>query len=222
MILKTQTIIKPSQDRLRKEAGMHHLMAKFWWILALRGILGILLAGLALGLVIWTNTQTSDVFGLFIFSKLVTIVASIIFLLGLYALFDGLFAVILGAQDYGDGRRWGALILEGVFSIALGLVTLLWPANALITVLYWIAAWAIASGLLEIKQGFDLNEYRDRRPLFLLAGICSLIFGALILFSTIRGLGLVNLIGAYAFVSGILLLIFALRLRHYTRIITVD
>jgi uncharacterized membrane protein HdeD (DUF308 family) len=197
-------------------------MAKFWWILALRGLLGILLAGLALGLVIWTNTQTSDVFGLFIFSKMVTIVAAIIFLLGLYALIDGLFAVILGAQDYGDGRRWGALILEGIFSVALGLATLLWPANALITVLYWIAAWAFVSGLLELKQGFDLNEYKDRRPLFLLAGISSLIFGALVLSSQVDGLGLVNLIGAYAFVSGVLLLILAWRLRHFAKIVTVD
>jgi uncharacterized membrane protein HdeD (DUF308 family) len=201
---------------------MHHLMAKFWWILALRGILGIILAGLALSLVIWTSVQPSDIFGLFIFSKMITIVAAIISLLGLYALLDGLFAVILGAQDYGDGRRWGALVLEGLFSVALGLTTLLWPANALVTVLYWIAAWAFASGFLEIKQGFDLNEYRDRRPLFLLAGISSLIFGALVLSSQVTGLGLVDLIGAYAFVSGILLLILALRLRHFTKMITVD
>lgn len=197
-------------------------MAKFWWILAVRGILGILLAFVALVLVTLNSTQTGDPFGVFTFDRMAAIVSSIIFLLGLYALIDGLFSILLGIQDYGDGRRWGTLIFEGIFSIALGLATLFWPANALMTILYWIGAWALATGLLEIKQGFDLNEYKDRRPFFLLAGVVSSIFGASVIFSGIAGLGLVALIGAYAFTTGVILFIFGFRLRHFAKIITVQ
>jgi uncharacterized membrane protein HdeD (DUF308 family) len=201
---------------------MYHLMTKFWWILALRGILGILLAGLAFALLIWTNTQSSDVFGVFVFAKMATVVSSIILLLGLYALIDGLFSIILGIQDYGDGRHWKTLILEGFLSIALGLAALLWPNNAVMALLFWVAAWAVVTGALEIQEGFDLNEYKERRPIFLIGGICSILFGISVIYLRVSGLELVEVIGAYAFVFGILLLIMAYRLRHFSKMITVD
>ncbi len=201
---------------------MYHLMTKFWWILALRGIAGIILALLAFTLLVWTNTQSADVFGVYVFAKMATVVSSIIFLLGLYALMDGLFSVILGAQDYGDGRHWKPLIAEGLLSMALGLATLLWPDNAVMTLLFWVAAWAFVTGLLEIQEGFDLNEYKERRPIFLIGGICSILFGACVIFLRVSGVELVEAIGAYAFTFGVLLLILAYRLRHFTRIYTVD
>lgn len=201
---------------------MYHLMTKFWWILALRGIAGIILAILAFALLVWTNTQPADVFGVYVFAKMASVVSSIILLLGLYALIDGLFSVVLGVQDYGEKRHWKALIAEGILSIALGLAALLWPDNAVMMLLFWIAAWAFTTGLLEIKEGFDLNEYKERRPLFLAAGICSILFSFCIIFLRVSGLELVEVIGGYAFIFGILLLIFAFRLRHFTKIYTVD
>jgi uncharacterized membrane protein HdeD (DUF308 family) len=199
---------------------MYHLMTKFWWILALRGIAGIILSILAFALLIWTNTQSSDIFGLYIFAKMASVVSSIIFLLGLYALIDGLFSIILGVQDYGGGRHWKPLIVEGLLSMVLGLVTLLWPDNAVMMLLFWVAAWAFVTGLLEIQEGFDLNEYKERRPPFLLAGICSILFGCCIIFLRVSGLELVEVIGGYAFVFGVLLLIFAYRLRRFTKYIS--
>lgn len=201
---------------------MYHLMTKFWWILALRGIAGILLALLAFSLLVWTNTQPSDVFGLYVFAKMASVVSSIIFLLGLYALMDGLFSVVLGAQDYGGGRHWKPLIAEGLLSVALGLAALLWPDNAVMTLLFWVAAWAFVTGLLEIQEGFDLNEYKERRPIFLVGGACSILFGFCVIFLRVSGLELVEAIGGYAFVFGVLLLIFAYRLRHFTKIYLVD
>jgi uncharacterized membrane protein HdeD (DUF308 family) len=197
---------------------MYHLMTKFWWILALRGIAGIILALLAFALLIWTNAQQTDLFGVYVFAKMASVVYSIIFLLGLYALMDGLFSIILGVQDYGDGRHWKPLIAEGFLSMALGLAALLWPDNAVMTLLFWVAALAVVTGLLEIQEGFDLNEYRERRPLFLVAGVCSLLFGFCIIFLRVSGLELVEVIGGYAFIFGVLLLIFACRLRRFTRI----
>ncbi|HTA75882.1 MAG TPA: DUF308 domain-containing protein [bacterium] len=198
---------------------MYHLMTKFWWILALRGIAGIVLALLAFALLVWTHIQPTDLFGLFVFAKMASVIASIIFLLGIYALIDGLFSIVLGAQDYGDCRHWKPLIAEGLLSMALGLATLLWPDNAVITLLVWVAAWAFVTGLLEIQEGFDLNEYKDRRPLFLLAGICSILFGFCIIFLRVSGLELVEVIGGYAFAFGLVLLIFAYRLRHFRKIL---
>ncbi len=195
---------------------MHHIMAKFWWILAVRGILGILLGLVSIGWIIALNGYYPDGFGLSLFAKWATIVATLVLLLGLYAFLDGFFAVLLGAQDYGDGRRWWTLIVEGILSIGLGVLTWLKPDSVLLMLLYWVAGWAFLTGFLEIFQAFDLNEYKERRRPLFFAGLCSVVFAVLILAFREGGITLVWLMGTYAFAFGIPLLVFAFRLRSFT------
>src|SRR5258708_26788143 len=96
-----------------KEVDMHRPLSKFWSILALRGILGVLLGLTALGWIAaisgflgrsaWNATfQVTDA----------GVLAAIILMLGGYAFLDGVFAVILGVQNFGEGRRWWVLIVE--------------------------------------------------------------------------------------------------------------
>jgi len=192
---------------------MHHIMTKFWWILALRGILGILLGLTALFWIVNLETIPIDIFGTALLFKPAAIVATLLLLIGLYAFIDGLFAFLLGIQDYGDGRRWGALVAEGMASMALGLSIWAWPA-ATLALLYGITAWAVATGILEVLQGLDLNEYKERRGPFFVEGLCSIGFGlAIAMFHT--GVTLAYLLGAFAFLSGLPLLVLALRLRHF-------
>lgn len=195
---------------------MHHIMAKFWWILALRGALGILL-GLTALVWIWNLEATPmDVFGLSLFFKPAMVLATLLVLIGLYAFVDGLFALLLGAQDYGEGRRWGTLVAEGMASMILGLAIWIWP-GATLALLYGITTWAVVTGILEILQGLDLNEYKERRGPFFLEGLCSILFGLTIaLFHT--GVTLAWLMGAFAFLSGIPLMVLAVRLRSFAKI----
>lgn len=194
---------------------MHHIMAKFWWILALRGLLGILLG---LGALVWIwylETAPMDQSGLSPFFKPAEVVATLLLFIGLYAFVDGLFALLLGAQDYGDGRRWGTLVAEGTASMILGLAIWFWPSASL-PLLYGITVWAVVTGVLEILQGLDLNEYKERRGPFFLEGLCSIIFGfAIALFHT--GVTLAFLMGAFAFISGIPLMALSLRLRSFAK-----
>jgi uncharacterized membrane protein HdeD (DUF308 family) len=196
---------------------MHHLMARFWWILTLRGAFGILLGLASAGWIIYLNHGSADIFGLSLFLRPAALVATLILLLGAYALVDGLFAILLGAQDYGDGRRWWSLIVEGILSVGLGLLTWWRPNVTVLVLLYWIAAWALFTGLLEILQGFELNEYRDRRKPFLFAGLCSVAFGALVYGYRLGGETLLWLMGGYAFLFGIPLLRLGFRLRVFAR-----
>lgn len=194
---------------------MHHIMARFWWILAVRGILGLLLGATAMAWIWSLDRPSLDWLGWALF-KPTAIVVSLIFFVGLYAFMDGLFAVVLGVQDYGDGRRWGAMIIEGVVSVLLGLSTWFWP-SAIFALLYGICVWAVLTGILEIAQGLDLNEYKERRGPFFLEGICSIFFGAAIaLFHS--GVTVVWLMGGFAFLSGIPLTILALRLRPFSKV----
>jgi uncharacterized membrane protein HdeD (DUF308 family) len=196
---------------------MHHIMAKFWWILALRGILGILL-GIASLVWIWDLSRPAvDVFGLSLFIRPAAIAGTLIVMLGLYAFMDGIFSILLGSQDYGDGRRWGALIVEGILSIGLGLVAWLKPEVAAPSLLYWITAWAVATGLMEIIQASDLNEYKERKRPLLFAGICSMAYGVSVLYLRMGGSSLVWATGLYAFLFAMPLLALAFRLRSFVR-----
>src|SRR5258708_5200669 len=99
--------------------------------MALRGVLGILLGLTAVGWILALDLDLEKFWGFGPIVRPGAILAVLVLVLGLYAFVDGIFAVLLGAQDYGDGRRWGALIVEGFFSIALGILTWFWPGTAL-------------------------------------------------------------------------------------------
>lgn len=192
---------------------MHHIMAKFWWILAIRGVFGIILGLLAFAVLIPLECQSQGPFGTTAATVLILII-----LLGLYAFWDGLFSIVLGTQDFGDGRRWWALISEGILTISLALVAWLTPQTAILFLLYWIAAWALGTGLLEILEGLDLNEYKERRRPLFWAGLSSMIFGSLVLAFHVSGIILIWLVGGYALSFGLCLLVLAFRLRHFSKI----
>ena len=196
---------------------MHHIMAKFWWILGIRGLLGVLLGIVSFAWILSLGGYYPDVFGMSVFTKWASVVVTLILILGFYAFLDGLFAVILGSQNYGEGRRWWALIVEGILSIGMGTMVWFKPGIVAMAVLYWIAAWAILTGLLEIFQGLDLNEYKDRRKPFLFAGFSSLLFGVLVLVFQVTGIALVGLMGIYAFTFGVSLMVMAGRLRKFAK-----
>jgi uncharacterized membrane protein HdeD (DUF308 family) len=194
---------------------MHRPLSKFWWILGLRGALGIVLGLIALGWLaaisgwlgksLWNATFAVTDSG---------VLAALIVILGTYAFLDGIFAVGLGVQDFGEGRRWWVLILEGLLSIGLGIFTFAAPGLSVLFLLYWIAFWAVITGILEIVQAFHLHDFRGQRKPLIAAGVISILFGALILYPGVGGSALVALLGLYAFSFGACLVVLALRLKH--------
>jgi uncharacterized membrane protein HdeD (DUF308 family) len=158
-----------------------------------------------------------DLFGLSIFLQPVSILATFLLMLGCYAFLDGLFSIALGVQDYGGGQRWTSLLIEGTLSIALGLWTWLQPERGALVLFYWIAAWSLVTGALEVQQSWDLTEYRDRKRPLLMAGTVSLFYGAAILFFHPSGISLVVLTGLFTILFGLPLLVLGLHLRHFTQ-----
>lgn len=193
----------------------HHIMAKFWWILCGRGALGILFGLISLAWAIRLESANHDLFGLSIFLQPVSILATLLLMLGCYAFLDGLFAWTLGSQDFGGGQRWNSLLLEGTLSVALGVWTWIQPERGALVLFYWIAAWSLATGLLEIRQSWDLTEYKDRKRPFLMAGTVSAIYGLAILLFRPVGISLVVLTGFFALLFGLPLFYLGLHLRHF-------
>jgi len=96
------------------------------------------------------------------------------------------------------------------------------PGITAIGLLILIAAWAIASGIMELVAAFKLRKIIANEWLLILAGVVSIMFGVILLFQPAAGaLALIWLIGAWALVFGILLMVLAFRMRNWKGIVAV-
>jgi uncharacterized membrane protein HdeD (DUF308 family) len=168
---------------------------KHWWQIALRGFIALIFGILVLA---WPGVS------LFILA--------IIF--GAYVFVDGIFTLV-AAVNYkaGAGRRtW--LFIRGIAGIIVGLITFFWPAITEIALVMLIAAWALVTGVMELVFAFRANQNTAIKWMFAISGILSLILGFLLLARPIIGaLVIIWVIGAYAVLAGILLIILGFRLR---------
>jgi uncharacterized membrane protein HdeD (DUF308 family) len=114
-------------------------LTRSWWLLALRGMVAVLL-------------------GLAILFPLDINLAAMGLLFGAFALADGLLTLIVSRLDryqFDDG--W-VLLLKGPASIAIGVLTLLWPSITAQALVALIAAWAILTGAFVAMAALDLRN----------------------------------------------------------------
>jgi len=174
-------------------------LVRNWWVVLLRGLAGI-------------------IFGIITFISPGISLAALVLVFGAYALIDGLLAIISAIRWRGEVDRWWVILLEGLAGVAAGIVTFIWPGISALALLYVIAAWALVTGVLEIAAAIRLRKIITGEWLLALIGIVSVALGVLLaLFPDAGALALVISIGAYAMVTGVLLVVFAFRLRSWGR-----
>jgi uncharacterized membrane protein HdeD (DUF308 family) len=171
------------------------VLARNWWLLAVRGAAAI-------------------IFGILTFITPGITLAVLVLFFGAYALVDGLINIVAVFRRREGERPWWALLVEGLVSIAAGVVTFLWPGLTALTLVYVIAAWAVITGALEIGAAIRLRKEIRGEGWLIASGILSIVFGALMMLAPGAGaLALVLWIGAYAIVFGAMLVGVAFRLR---------
>jgi uncharacterized membrane protein HdeD (DUF308 family) len=174
--------------------AMSAALAQNWWLIALRGVLAIII-------------------GVIAFAAPVATMLSLVLLFSAYMLVDGVFAIVAALRAARKHERWALLVLEGIVSIAVAAVAVLWPGVTIVAYVLLVAAWAIVTGALMLGAAFRLNLDHGRWWL-VLGGIASLIYGALLIIAPLIGaLVLTWWFGAYALVFGVFMLMLALRLR---------
>jgi uncharacterized membrane protein HdeD (DUF308 family) len=173
------------------------ILRRGWWLLLLRGIIAILF-----GLTLWVEPAIS--------------LAALVLLFGAYCLVDGIFTVWTAIAGAKDNEHWWLLLLGGLVGIGVGILTFISPGITALALLFYMAIWAIATGVLEIVGAIRLRKEIDNEWLFLLAGVVSVAFGILLAARPGAGaLGVLWVIGFYAIVFGVLLLILAFRVRKF-------
>ena len=170
-------------------------LARNWWVLALRGVLGILFG---IGAFAWPGATLN----------------ALVIVFGAYVFVDGIFAVAAGIGMRRQIDRWWLIVLEGAAGIILGVLTFRSPDITALILLSFIAAWSIITGVFEIVTAVRLRKLIPNEWLLILSGIVSIIFGALLIAQPGAGaIAIVWLLGAYALLFGILMLMLAFRLR---------
>ena len=161
------------------------------WMLGVRGVLAILF-----GFILWAWPAMS--------------LRVLILVFGIFVIAAGVFAILAGLRTEDTQGRW-VRIIEGVLAILAGMVALAWPAITAVALLFVIAAWAIATGIIEILGAFRAGRAAEMEWLLILSGVVSIIFGILLIVWPHLGLlALIWLIGIYAVVYGVILLVQAL------------
>lgn len=176
---------------------MLEALTRNWWAVALRGVFAVIFGLLAL---IWPH---------------ITVLA-LVALFGAYCLVDGVIALgtaFFGGAEAAGRRTW--LAVEGVAGIIAGIITFAWPGITALVLLWLIAFWALVTGIMEIVAAIRLRRELQGEWLLILSGALSVVFGILLMVWPASGaLALIVLIGIYALIFGVDLIVLGLRLRR--------
>src|ERR687886_144426 len=132
-----------------------------WWALVLRGLVALLFGILTF---VWPEISLT----------------ALVFLFGAYALVDGLFTAVAAFRAPEGYKHWWALLLEGVFGVAAGVLAFVWPGITALVLLYLIAAWAFVTGVFEIVAAVYLRRLISGEWLLALGGVVSVLFGVML------------------------------------------
>jgi uncharacterized membrane protein HdeD (DUF308 family) len=191
------TIQTDRQPGVGLGSAMVHALAKNWWLLLLRGIAAI-------------------IFGLLAFAWPGLTLLTLILFYGAFALVDGVLAIVAAITGGVPGSRWW-LAIVGLLGIAAGLLTFLTPGLTALVLLFFIAGWAIVTGVFEIIGAIKLRKEIDNEWLLILGGIISVLFGVGMMLAPGAGaLALVWVIGAYSVVMGVIFVALAFRLKKHS------
>jgi uncharacterized membrane protein HdeD (DUF308 family) len=174
-------------------------LSRYWWATLLRGAMWILFGIVALA------------------QPLLSLVA-LTFMFGGLALADGVTNIgtaIRGRNS--DDSSWIPMI-TGIAGVGVGLITLFSPQVTGVALLFYIAIWAIVNGLFAIVTAVRLHKEMEGEFWLGLGGLVSVAFGVFVLARPGAGaLSILWLIGTYAIVFGLILVVAAVEMRWIVR-----
>jgi uncharacterized membrane protein HdeD (DUF308 family) len=181
------------------ENTLASILSRTWWMLLVRGLIAVAFAVLT-----WFQPGIS--------------LSALVLLFGAYVFADGLLGVGAAIAGRNEQENWWMLLLWGLLGIGVGILTLLQPGITALVLLFYIAVWAIGTGALEIVAAVRLRKEIRGEWLLIVAGLASIVFGALLISRPGAGaLAVLALIAAYAAVFGVVLVLLSFKVRSIAR-----
>lgn len=188
------TATQDNYTTVENSTAKNAVLANNWWVLALRGLAGV-------------------IFGLVALIVPGITLLALILLFSAYMFVDGVFAIVSAVRAARRKERWALLALDGLARIGTGAIAFFWPGLTVLAFVVLTGAWAIVSGCLMLGAAYNLAKDHGRWWLGL-AGALSLMYGALMVIAPPAGaLALTMMLGVYALLFGVLIIMLAFRLR---------
>ena len=175
---------------------------RLWWLVLIRGILAVVFGILA------------------IMTPLLTLLG-LTFVFAAYALIDGVTTIVHAVRARDRLTRWGWLLAQGIVSVLAGLVAVIFPVAAGLVgslfVLWIIVFWSIVAGIAGFPAAHAMADGGRKVWAYVSSGL-SVVFGILLTVLIILNpgdavLSLVWVLGVYAIVFGIMLVVLAFQVR---------
>ena len=122
------------------EAVTTHRKGSYWGLLVIRGLINF---GIGLALIFWTGATVNV----------------IVWLVGLDFVITGLLAIVVSFMLGKDGGRRG-LLIEGLITIAIGIVVMAWPEATTSVLGVVIGIGLTLLGLLFLFSGYQLSKVK--------------------------------------------------------------
>lgn len=200
---------KPVDDLPHKKSNAPRLIR---WAFVMRGLAGILI-----GILTFVSAQPE--FFSFLFRE------NEFALFAVYALVGSGCAVLAGWRMWIEQKIGWLLLLDAVVGFVWGLLMLSLPPDWLLPLSVGLAAWPIATGVLQTGAAFQLRKFLTTQWLLALAGVISFLYGLALLvivallsrpyLSVGNFVRIVWMIAAYEVISGVLLAIFGFSVRAH-------
>lgn len=175
-----------------------------WWWVLIRGIAAV-------------------VFGVIALVSPAVAFTAITLAFGIYAIVDGVFTAGHAIRVRSTFKHWGWLLVQGILSVLAGIAALVLPGLiglfGGLVILWTIVIWNITHGIVGIRSAAGAAA-GNAKTWGIIAGVVSILFGvllgALVWFTPGSALlGLVWLIGIYAIVFGVMLVVTAIQVRSH-------
>jgi len=184
-------------DRFRRSSAavpdsLGEALARNWWLIALRGVLGVIFGVIALVMPIAT-------------------ILALVLLSSAYMVVDGAIAIYAAIRAARKQEGWGFLLFQGIASLAAAAIAFMWPGLTVVAFVLLIAAWSIVSGCLMLAAAMRTEQ---ARWWLVLGGAAALLYGFLMIVAPLSGAVVLTWwLGAFALVFGAALIILSLKLR---------
>lgn len=182
------------------DTGVRETARTIWWMVLVRGVLAIL-------------------FGVIVLATPGAALLALVAVYAAYAIVDGVVAIVAGLRHRRAETHWVWHVVQGVVSVAAGVIAVVWPGITVLAILLLVGIWSIVGGVSEIAEAFTMRRAGSTTWGWMLAaGVLSALFGVVLVVQP--GAALVTLLwllGVWAIAFGIVLLVWAFRLRRAVR-----